>query len=190
VSTVERAAVQRVIEMATGLGVDVPAEVHGLLVHLDGCGSYPARVWAEQHPDDEPGDCCWGAVVNGPAACTCWTPVFDIDQAEPRPPAAACDLKVQKGMCHDCAYRPGSAERAEAYLAEHLMEMPARGQMFWCHQGMRRPVEWVHPDGRIVPGSPDDWQPAALNGVPYQADGQPGLICAGWAAIAAKAGKR
>lgn len=51
---------------------------------------------------------------------------------------------------------------------------------------MRRPVRWEHPDGRTIDGSPDDWQPAIINGLPYRADGRPGLLCAGWAARAAR----
>ena len=34
-------------------------------------------------PDAGEGMCCIGAAVYGPGHCTCWTPVYDLDQAEP-----------------------------------------------------------------------------------------------------------
>lgn len=87
-------------------------------------------------------------------------------------------------MCGDCAFRKDSPERREAFLEEALMELPTTGQPFYCHEDMRRPVRWEHPDGRTVEGSTADWQPPIIGGLPYRLDGRPGLLCAGWAARA------
>jgi hypothetical protein len=187
VGAFQREAITRLVAKATGLGVDVPQEVSRLastsLCRADNLG---ALLWVAAHPeatDPSPG-CCWGS-VDGPEGCTCWRPVYDVAQARPRPPAGPDELLVQRAKCGDCAYRPGSPERATAYEAETLYDLAAGGTPFWCHTGMRRPVSWVHPDGREVPGDPADWQPPMVSGIPYQADGSPGLLCAGWAAIAA-----
>nr|MDT0660822.1 hypothetical protein [Micromonospora sp. DSM 115978] len=67
-------------------------------------------------------------------------------------------------------------------LERRAVDLAVPTTPFWCHQGMRRPFRWEHPDGRTVDGSPDDYQPPTLAGVPFRADGSPGLLCAGWAA--------
>lgn len=142
----------------------------------------------------EPWTCCPDARDKGPAACTCWRPVFDREQADP-------DLQAVVGlalgemeppqrplMCGDCAYRPGSPERtgsAEYNGSAAELDRIAREDRFWCHDGMRKPVAWRHPRGmRIatVQAADGDFQPPIIEGVPYRADGQPGLLCAGWAA--------
>jgi hypothetical protein len=181
VSALERDAVQHLIDKATAAGVPVPAEIAGLVERLDHGSSYPARAWAEAHPDEDQVPCCMGS-IHDPEGCTCWTPVYDTDQATPRPPTSAGDLQVQAAMCGDCAYRPGSPERADQWLADELYALPAQGKAFYCHDGMRRPAYWQHPDGRRVDGAPDDWQPPMRGGIPYRADGSPGLLCAGWMA--------
>jgi hypothetical protein len=183
VSDFERYAVARVVREAEQLGVEVPGE----LCNIDAAphdGSYAARRWAQLHPDDDATICCYGS-VDRPDRCTCWQPVYAVEQAPPRPPADPGDLQVQEGMCGDCAFRPGSPERGDEWMAEALYAAAAGGIPFWCHQGMRRPDHWLHPDGRRVEGSSDDWQPPIVNRIPYRADGAPGLLCAGWAAVAA-----
>jgi hypothetical protein len=63
-----------------------------------------------------------------------------------------------------------------------LEELAATGQRFWCHQGMRRTVVLRHPCGVEVAGHPAAYRPPVVAGIPYQADGSPGLLCAGWLA--------
>ncbi len=186
-SDFEQAAAWRVLNLAHEAGVAAPTGLAAAIV----CGqdkTYPARWWAEQHPDDDPGACCYGSALD-PDGCTCWMPVYEQDQQKCVPPASAADLTVRAERCGDCAYRPGSPELAEAWKAEMLLDLPARGQAFWCHDGIRRPVRWEHPDGRVVAGAADDYHPGwcrVTPGIPYQADGRPALLCAGWAAIAAR----
>lgn len=185
-SAFEWYAVQRLLDRAQAAGVEIPAELAdtGSLFHD---GMYAARTWAAEHPDDDAArGCCWGDTNDGPAKCLCWVPIFEVEQAEPVPPVCAEDVAARESMCGDCAFRPGSPERSDAWTAEALYEAAAAGTPFWCHQGMRRPARHEHPDGRTVEGSPDDWQPPIVAGIPYRADGRPGLLCAGWAAVAAR----
>lgn len=130
-----------------------------------------------------PWTCCAGAVQRGPGGCTCWTPLFDLDQSTPDPTAP---VQPRHAMCSDCAYRPGSPERTGdedvAGDAAQLEQLAADGTPFWCHDGMREPVRWCHPSGLTIPAhsSHGDYQPPQIDGVPYRADGRPGLLCAGW----------
>ncbi|HET9889703.1 MAG TPA: hypothetical protein VFQ42_04310 [Mycobacterium sp.] len=149
--------------------------------HCDGGG--------EEFPPAGDGGCCWGEIVNGPAGCTCWKPVYDLDQAEPDPTAvrwlgAGVTPVTRRRMCHDCAYRPNSPEKRgeEGYAgdAEFLERIAAADERFWCHQGIRRPAKWVHPSGAEWVGSPAAYSPPKVNGVPYRADGSPAELCAGW----------
>ncbi|MEU4754889.1 hypothetical protein AB0F93_28345, partial [Micromonospora tulbaghiae] len=117
-------------------------------------------------------------------------PVFDVDQADPQLVTSPADITVRARMCGDCAYRPGSPERSEEFMAEELLALPEEGKAFYCHDGMRRPARWEHPDGRVVDGSTDDWQPPMVAGVPYRVAGRPGLLCAGWAAHGRRAARR
>lgn len=178
-SAFERAAVQRVLDKADSLGVQ-----HGLSVdRICGTGSGGALLYARAHPEVDEHDpdlasCCYGAANGGISACTCWQPVYDVEQA---PPNLDGVVLIRDRACGDCAYRKDSPERAEAYSEEMLLELPATGQPFWCHDGMRRPVAWEHPTLGRVDGDPDDWQPKIVRGVPFRADGQPALLCAGWA---------
>lgn len=184
-SAFEQYAVQRIVDQAKDLGVTIPPE---LTEFLDcGAGSYAARAWAKAHPEDEGSGCCWGDVTGGPSHCICWIPVYEQEQQAPRPPSGPQDLTVQERMCGDCAFRKDSPERADEWSEMALFQLAADGKPFWCHEGMRRPVRWEHPDGRTVEGSPDDWQPPMVDGVPFRLDGSPGLLCAGWAARTARA---
>ena len=126
----------------------------------------------------------------GPSRCTCWTPVYDLDQAEPDPTAvkllaAGIQPVVRTRPCGDCAYRPGSPERRgeEGYAGDQelLDRIVETGERFWCHQGMRKPVAYRHPSGVVVPVEVDGYHPPKVEGVPYRADGSPGEVCAGWA---------
>jgi hypothetical protein len=133
-------------------------------------------------PDAGEGACCIGAAFGGKDRCTCWEAVYDLDQQQLRP--GGMGLRVK--MCPDCAYRPASPERRgeEGYQGdpEFLDELVLTGEFFACHQGIRRPVKWVHPSGAEIPGHPAGYAPPLLDGVPYKADGTPADLCAGWAA--------
>jgi hypothetical protein len=137
-----------------------------------------------QHPDlpDTGGTCCAGAAIYGPHRCTCWTPVYDTEQAAP-----LVDVpRVRDRMCNDCAYRPDSPEKRGdpdvAGDADLLEDLAAGGTPFWCHDGIRRPVKLVHPTGMEIPGHAADYDPPKIGGIPFRADGRMALLCAGWAA--------
>lgn len=188
-SDFERHAIQRIIDQAAKAGVDVPTEVTDVLARLNCATSYAARTWADEHPgDDFPLGCCIGNDVYGPDRCTCWTPVFELDQQQPQPPQRAEDITVRGQMCDDCAFRKNSPERVADFLEEELFGLAEQRKPFYCHDGMRRPAHWLHPDGRRIEGSTADWQPPIVAGLPYRADGRPGMLCAGWAARASRAG--
>ena len=186
VSAFERLAVQRVIDKARDMGLDVPPTITQI-VCSDGPSNNGAVLWHRAHPDDDGTGCCYGDAHKGPDGCTCWVPIYDVDQADPIEPTNPSDIQVQARMCGDCAYRKDSPERSKPYEEEALLSLADEGQPFYCHDGMRRPVRWEHPDGRAIAGSSDDWRPAMVNGLPYRANGLPGLLCAGWAARAARA---
>jgi hypothetical protein len=142
------------------------------------CGGtdYPVEM-----PAVGDGECCEGALFDAPQACTCWKPVYDLEQRAPVPGEAG----LPAGMCADCAFRPKSPERqgAPGYNgdAAALDELVTSGSPFWCHQGIRKPVKWVHPSGAEVAGHPADYQPPIVAGVPFKADGTRADLCAGWA---------
>lgn len=139
-----------------------------------------------------PWRCCAAAREKGPMGCTCWVPEFDVPQADPDLDTVVglilgeVDPPQRPLMCGDCAYRPGSPERAglEGYEGGPAqLDEWARESRFWCHDGMRQPVAWRHPSGiRIEAPLCGDFQPPIVEGVPYRASGEPGLLCAGWAA--------
>jgi hypothetical protein len=181
-SELQRRAVAALIADAERLGVPVPGAVHAIVCGTSNAG---ALMFAELNPDAEQAWCCEGDVEGGPADCTCWTPVYDVEQAPPKAFNAE-QLEARPERCADCAFRPGSPELADPYMREELLALPARGEPFWCHDGMRRPVWWEHPTRGRVPGGPDDWRPPQRGRVPFRADGRPALLCAGWAAVAAK----
>jgi len=151
-----------------------------------------ARDLVDQYPpvDDA---CCMGVIHHGPKGCTCWQPVYDVDQAEPDPDTfrlleLGCTASPRAGMCADCAYRPGSPEKrgdpGYSADAEQLEHLAAAGIPFWCHDGMRRPVRWRHPSGREIDASAQNYLPPQVvvgrQRVPVRTNGQPGLLCAGW----------
>jgi hypothetical protein len=146
------------------------------------CGT--AHQFPTDLPDAGEGACCIGAAVLGPDRCTCWEPVYDLDQ---QPPRTELRDDVRDSMCADCAYRPDSPERTGDPQAagdwESLQVLAAGGNPFWCHAGMRRPVAFRHPSGVEIGGSDLDYAPPIVNGVPYRADGTPGDVCAGWEAM-------
>lgn len=130
---------------------------------------------APEPPDWTP--CCFGSAVNGHGGCTCWEPVYDAEQAAPRTGEPA---ELRRRMCDDCAYRPDSPERADAFSEDALLALPADASVFWCHQGMRRVAAWRHPDGREVPGAAGAYEPPIVAERPYRADGRPAAVCGGW----------
>jgi hypothetical protein len=163
-------------EMAGALAAAVnAAEESGILPHG---GIYGDLVM----PDPVIGFCCEGSAVKGPQYCTCWTPAFSLEQAEP----VTGGPGTRGELCQDCAYKPGSPERSgdERYNgdAEFLARIAETGEPFFCHQGIRRAVKLVHPSGAEVGVLPGDYRPPIVDGVPYKADGSPGELCAGWAA--------
>jgi hypothetical protein len=186
VSELERRSVQRIIDTAEQLGVPIPPSVGSIVCH--GRVSAGGLGYMRAHPDVDEYDpeltsCCWEAVDGGLTACSCWEPVYSVDQADPQP----CDIPrneipARVTMCGDCAFRPGSPERSTEWHREELFALADRGEPFFCHDGMRRPLAWRHPTLGEIPGDPDDWQPPIIDGVPYRAPGEPALMCAGWAA--------
>lgn len=185
-SAFERAAVESVIDRADAAGVEVPQEVRDAACRLD--SSAGAIAYLTLHPELDDGSswpqgyvpCCDSVGFTGDLArCRCWTPIYDTEQTPPLPGPVvpAVDL------CGDCAFRRGSPERADAYSEEKLLDLAVEGERFWCHRGMRRPVLHRHPTLGDVPADPADWNPPIdRSGVPYQADGHPAVLCAGWAA--------
>lgn len=127
--------------------------------------------------------CCYGAASRGPSGCTCWEPEYDVEQASP---TAGSDGCARAELCIDCAYRPGSPEKSGSDLvrgdAEFLESIAAKGERFWCHQGMRRVLRWRHPSGMVhVPdGAEHQYDPPVEGGVPRKASGEPADLCAGW----------
>lgn len=152
-------------------------------VHID-------RAWAPPGiTDDSPSlGCCWGDVLDGPTRCTCWEPVFDLEQkvldnGGRVPPKD--EIPTRSKCCHDCAYRNGSPERERGEGEELLDHARATYREFWCHQGVRRIVAWEHPDGRRVEEPPGCYAPPQgppERPVVWKADGSVGERCAGWAA--------
>lgn len=190
-SELEQRAIGKLIAKAEsmGLGDQVPETLRDF-VDIGHGSNGGATVWTRDNPDAEPTfGCCIGNDLMGAGYCNCWVPDYDVEQAQPVPVAGRRDISTSKGMCHDCAYRPGSPERGEGggYLEEVLFDLARSGEPFWCHQGMRRPTMWRHPDGRVIEADPKDYHPPKdRTGVPYKADGTAALLCGGWSAVAAK----
>lgn len=189
-SELERKAVKRLVDLAEKLGVadQVPPRVREIAMgHMPTNGG--AMMWWSQNDQlpevDWPVGCCIGGDMFGPEWCSCWVPVFDLVQQQPGPGQlldSPLKAKPQDGLCHDCAFRKNSPERQMGGpFEDELLEMAtSQTDVFMCHQGIKRPVRWVHPDGREVEGSPADYQPLYVDGIPYQADGEPALICGGY----------
>ena len=141
------------------------------------CGGMDLSFLTPEDLDEDlhPVPCCAGSAFRGPGDCTCWEPVFDRiqDLIVAGPP------ETRREMCGDCAFRKDSPERRRG-------EDPGALGSFWCHQGVRRAIAYVHPDGRRrevaePDGVPLDYQPVQRPGLIFRADGQPGQRCAGWA---------
>ncbi len=167
-----------IIQSAAAAVVDAEGEWVGL--HIDGqvAPSPALRAIVEL------ACCCEGAAMNGPARCTCWVPVYDLEQTDPDTTTLA---GARTEPCSDCAYRPDSPERngsAEHALsgAGELDALVVSGQPFWCHVGMRKPIAYEHPSGIRVTARADHYDPPIIAGVPYRADGTAGQLCAGWLA--------
>lgn len=145
-----------------------------------------------QFPLIDGGSCCMGAGMFGGDHCSCWQPVFDEEQVEPDVVTAGLlRAGVQPtvrpgGMCPDCAYRPDSPERRgdpRYKSSSGELDEFASESRFWCHEGLIRPVAWVHgPSGTQIAAHPAQYRPPQIDGVPYRVTGQPGYLCAGWAA--------
>ncbi len=145
------------------------------------CGAF---TMPEGVPNAGEGYCCLGAMEDGPTGCTCWVPEHDLVQQPPVPGERPLEPK----MCADCAYRPSSPERTGAeHVAgdqEFLERIVYSGEIFNCHQGLRRIARWVHEPSGVVWSDPSleaAYDPPIVDGVPYKADGTPGAICTGWA---------
>lgn len=147
-----------------------------------GAGVFGCDMLPPDLPDAGEGGCCYGAAIYGPHRCTCWEPVYDLEQQPVRPG----DMGLRVKMCPDCAFRKNSPERRgdEGYQGdtEFLDGLVMTGEPFACHQGIRRPVAWRHPSGAEIPGHPAGYAPPLHDGKPYKADGTPADLCAGWAA--------
>jgi hypothetical protein len=160
--------------IGTAIHITTPGAPRAAYEHLD-----------LDDPDQGYGSCCMGAAMQGVDYCTCWEPVFDLEQ----------DQALQEGpmeqltkCCHDCAFRQGSPERDRDGALPYSIEVTVdEGRGFMCHQGMRRTIAWRHPDGREVPAGDGDYQPPQVKGPPgagraWRADGRPGQLCGGYGA--------
>lgn len=126
------------------------------------------------------GFCCMGMAHGGAELCTCWDPVYDVEQALVLD--AIAPLETRTTCCDDCAYRNGSPERS-GDEEEWLLDLPARASTrFYCHEGMRRVMSYRHPSGLILPAGRGDYAPPREGDRAYRADGTPALVCAGFAA--------
>jgi hypothetical protein len=146
------------------------------VIKVCGGSNYPVEM------PDLGSPCCYGSVYSGPQACTCWEPVYDLEQQPPKPARPSLRTKP----CDDCAYRGGSPERRGdpdyAGDADELERIVQAGEPFFCHQGIRKPVGYQHPSGAYVKGHAASYDPPIVDGVPYRADGTAADLCAGWSA--------
>lgn len=127
--------------------------------------------------------CCDGAANDGPRGCTCWEPLFNIEQLQVQEGPMALRAKC----CDDCAYRLGSPERESGMYDEcgGLSDIAGSAhQVFVCHQGARKIIAWRHPLLGMFPyAGPGDYRAPEGDGRMWLADGRPGELCAGWAAL-------
>lgn len=145
----------------------------------------------DELPDAGEGMCCIGAAALGPGRCTCWEPVFDLEQRELQQGPAA----VRETACADCAFRPGSPEQQGDARYAHSRDGELEDTIgsvapFVCHQGMRRMLRQVHPVGAVVEHGPMAYCPPTRGYLAYCANGEPAAICAGWAARTAALARR
>lgn len=128
--------------------------------------------------------CCWESIDSNGKECSCWEPIVwpEPTRKLQRGPAA-----IRPSMCGDCAYRPGSPERA-AEGGEQLDAAP--WDPFHCHDGMPKVVGFTHPKVPDVSflaywvGDRDDYKPLQAGGRAWKADGSPAVLCGGWGAVA------
>lgn len=151
-------------------------------MHLNGPSlNMPAELRGCDETSELP--CCMGAAVYGVNRCTCWQPIFDLEQ---QPLGAQTEPVTRAKCCEDCAYRNGSPERSDDYEEDELLAIAHDdAREFWCHQGVRRVVAFQHPDGRALLAGDGDYRPPigpAERPVVWRADGTVGERCAGWAA--------
>lgn len=129
--------------------------------------------------EDRIGLCCMGVASGGIDYCTCWEPIYDLDQAVGLD--AVTPLATRAKCCGDCAYRNGSPER-NGDEEDWLLELPGGPATFFCHQGIRRILSYRHPSGLVLPAGSGDYDPPRSAGRVYRANGSPAEICAGFAA--------
>lgn len=134
-------------------------------------------------PGDEGRACCMGAA--GHDKCTCWRVEHDRNQAAAVVPHP--DPRVRDSPCDDCACRAGAPEKQgdPRVIKDDLEKLARRGEPFFCHKGMRRPVRERHPDGSVIELDNEHRYdpPRRSDRVPLKADGTPADLCAGWAAL-------
>lgn len=148
-------------------------------------GSSPHVPPALRDRVDEYGTCCAGAAIYGVDRCTCWEPIYDLEQQPLANDVPPKEIPTQSKCCEDCAYRNGSPERSEEDGTERLLEIAyTDGQEFWCHQGCRRVVAFRHSEtGEILPAGDGDYRPPIgpeERPVVWKADGTVAARCAGW----------
>ena len=129
--------------------------------------------------------CCWATMAGDDwDACTCWVPIYDPPEQAPMLPG---EPSVMPAMCEDCAYRPGSPERAgnpdAAADGYDLDDFAISGTQFWCHDGLRRVIAMRHSGtGEVVTFKGQHHYDPPLDGRqrPHRTDGAVGSLCAGW----------
>lgn len=149
-------------------------------------------------PCPDPGVPCWEACKVDGTDCAVWEPIYWPEPTREPARLQAGPEPKRPLACGDCAYRPGSPERQANGGALPETFDPLRP--FHCHDGMPALVGWTHTavgdvcllasslptmqDGFLI-GS-YDYRPHHVGGRGYQADGRPLVVCAGWAAHAAR----
>jgi hypothetical protein len=128
--------------------------------------------------------CCFESAEDGPTACSCWEPVYDLEQ-QATIAVSVEHIQTRPEMCADCAFRPDSPERQGDDRYNHAGDDEIRSlDHFWCHQGMRKPVAYRHPYGITLTADHDAYDPPIRTidgvGVPFKASGAPGDRCGGF----------
>ena len=126
-----------------------------------------------------------GYAHGGPGYCTCWEPIYDMEQERYLGDGT---IAMRTVPCSECAFRKWSPERnGEAGYSgteDELEHIVYKGEPFWCHVGMRRVVKWRHPTGMEIDAHPAAYQPSIVESCdqrfPLKADGSAADICAGW----------
>lgn len=154
------------------------------------CGGGPIIPEGIEIPASMEPWCCGGAAeVEDMHYCDCWVPVIEPATGQTPPDGTPASV-ARPSMCSDCAFRPGSPERAndESVTADtdDLERCVTTGVPFYCHDGMVRVLGWDHPSGVHVEAPVDAYTPPIRMGTPYRADGAPALLCAGWQARRAR----